>query len=475
MASKVVPAVGIAAEGHRPGANFPTAAEHENSQQNRLTALARWVFLGTFNPDVDAHVVETAADGRAGLHGLDVLNLLDQTAQTITSSAVAFPAMLITATGGTTLVQADPGNSDGICFLAQTKAAAFPVGYQATMAGSGPGARGVQVIADATTTGAGIESRHEGSGQAISVTHLGTPSGGSAVTITANGPGVTRGLDVVGTGAGESLRVRSTSAPTGNGIFADMLNTTGFALRARTTGGSTTASRALRAEARGAATAIEATSDTGDGVRAQATGSGGASLYLPGRATDPTNTFNGRKDFNTTTKTWVSSDQDASNYRDDWSSRGGLVVGADDSGVVTNNSSVTYVAACTLVLTGQDAPHRNGSVIVLSFTCGARSTVNSGSNTIDVQIYDVTAGAPVVTNSGVGTSSTSGYRLPGIEWTGGVAVAQNYWADNIVLEVKYTVPLAGDRTFEARFKTATANGVQVRNAMLKPYGAITAP
>ena len=31
---KVDPGAGIAAAGHRPGASFPTAAEHENFQQN---------------------------------------------------------------------------------------------------------------------------------------------------------------------------------------------------------------------------------------------------------------------------------------------------------------------------------------------------------------------------------------------------------------------------------------------------------
>lgn len=472
MASKVVPAVGIAAEGHRPGANFPTAAEHENSQQNRLTALARWVFLGTFNPTVDAHVVETNAGGRAGLHGLDVANLLDQIAQTITSSAVSFPAMLVTATSGTTLYQADPGNSDGTCYLAQTKSSPSPIGFAATMTGSGLGARGLQILADAATSGNGVDVRHDGSGSAITVAHLGTPLGGSAVSISANGPGVARGLDVIGAGAGESIRVRSSTAPAGNGIFADLINTTGFAVRARTPGGATNTARAVRAEARGAATAIEATSDAGDAVRAQCTGIGGAALYVPGRATDPTATFNGRADFNTATKTWVHSDQDASNYRDFWSSRGGIVVGASADNFVTNNNSAIYSLACALTLVGQDAPHRANSIIVLRFECESRTTVGVV-NTVDVLLEDAdtpgggpAGGTIIKQRAGVGTLSTSGYLL---------SVATTSWQRPIVLTARYTVPVAGDRTFNAYVKTATANGIQVRDAALVPYGAISAP
>ena len=73
------PGVGIAADGHRPGSNFPTAAEHENFQQFQVTKWVRdWLFAGSSLGLPDAHIVETNATGRATLHGLDVDNNNDE-------------------------------------------------------------------------------------------------------------------------------------------------------------------------------------------------------------------------------------------------------------------------------------------------------------------------------------------------------------------------------------------------------------
>ena len=93
---KVVPPGAFAAEGHRPGSLYPTPAEYENSQQNRITELCRWLFLGTSAPDPDAHVVETNASGYAGLFGLDITNTVDAaSALTVSSVNTLIPAAYI--------------------------------------------------------------------------------------------------------------------------------------------------------------------------------------------------------------------------------------------------------------------------------------------------------------------------------------------------------------------------------------------
>lgn len=78
-----VAADAIAPEGHVPGALFPSAADVQNSVQNRSTLLARWLFEGTFLPNEDAHVVETDAVGKAGVAQLNVAGHTTQSGPTL--------------------------------------------------------------------------------------------------------------------------------------------------------------------------------------------------------------------------------------------------------------------------------------------------------------------------------------------------------------------------------------------------------
>lgn len=464
-ASKVVPAVGIAAEGHRPGANFPTAAEHENSQQNRLTALARWVFLGTFNTTANAHVVETNALGRAGVHGLTVADLIDETAVDITGANTLTPTILATCLTGATVFQSETGNTAGTGFAAQTKAGAA-TGFAAFMLGSPAGARGVRITADAATAGTCISATTAGTGFAGFFTSSGIPNQGAVVSVTCSGPSTTIGLSGLGSGNGAGLQGTGNGTSSANGVEGFLLNGTGAGVFGKTAPGATVASRGVKGQAQAAGDAIEAVvtvGSTGNALRLSAAPLTSTAIYVPGKAGDPSNTFNGRMDFNATTATWVHSDQDAANYRDFWSSRGGIAIGRSTGlQVVTNNSSVTWVVASTLTLTGQDAPHRAGVYINLRFTCDAR-TIIAALNTLDVRIRDTTAGVTVMDRSGVGAGATDGYKLATVttEWQRGVAV-----------DVDYLIPAAGDRTFVVEVKTATANGIQVRDPKLVPFGCV---
>lgn len=96
---KVVPSLATANSGHRPGAADPTAAEYENSQQNKITDwVTNWLSHGSFVSDVSAHVVETGMDGRSQLEGLDILNSAAATGLTV-STVSANPAVTIDNVG----------------------------------------------------------------------------------------------------------------------------------------------------------------------------------------------------------------------------------------------------------------------------------------------------------------------------------------------------------------------------------------
>lgn len=72
LANKQAIPAAVASEGFIPGAANPSAAEHVNDYLQKLSALARWVFDGSFAGGADAHIVETDGDGQAQLAQLYV-------------------------------------------------------------------------------------------------------------------------------------------------------------------------------------------------------------------------------------------------------------------------------------------------------------------------------------------------------------------------------------------------------------------
>lgn len=54
----------VAPEGHVPGVSNPTAAQHQNDWQNKVSALATWVEGGSAADLANTHIVETDALGR---------------------------------------------------------------------------------------------------------------------------------------------------------------------------------------------------------------------------------------------------------------------------------------------------------------------------------------------------------------------------------------------------------------------------
>lgn len=469
---KVVPPGAFAAEGHRPGSLFPTPAEYENSQQHNITGLARWVFAGAFTGAADAHVVETDAFGRSALVGLTLDDAVDETVLSVTGVNTLAPTVTVVCTTGATCVDASMGASDGTGFSVQTGAGAAPTGYAVVMVGSGVNAAGLRGSADALTSGVLIDLEHAGTGACIDARQTNadlvasfTQSGTGTLALSVAG-GTTAAIICQGDGTGAGLRALSGTTAGANGVTASCSNNSGFGLSATTSAGATSSSRGVRAIGLNNGVGIEATAVSGEGGRFSASGASGAALYLPGKASNPTNTFDGRMDWNTTARALAVSDQDDNDYRYVWTSLGGLALGQTTGNSATTAGGAAWVLAATLNLTGSNAPKRASRTLVLRFTCMSRSILGVGvANTLNVRIRDTTAAVTIITRAGAGAGAAAGYYIP-------PAPAAFDWTTAVVLDVAYTIPSAGDRTFVVEIQTGGANNIQVRDAALIPFGLI---
>lgn len=458
---KVDPGVGVAAEGHRPGSAFPTPAEFENSQQNRITDwVTNWLRLGTSDPDPDPHVVETGATGRAGLHGLDVINTAGETVVTVTGNNTLAPTVLVTCSTGATLYQADAGTGGGTCYLGSATSSAGTV-FDASLFSAGAGAAGVRVTCDATSGGQGIVVVNNGLGRGVRLTNNGNVIEAMLIE---SFSAVSRGLHVLVNSAADAILGESGQV-SGNAIRGNLRNNLGFALHGVTPASSTSTARAVRAQAAGDATGIESTSVSGPALQLQATNLAAPALVIVGKTADLTVPFDARLDFNTTTRTWITGDAVGGECRDFWTSRGGSVIGAgiNNSTIILNSAGV-WTTGAQLVLTGTNAPRRGGRTIALRFSCTFRSFGNNAS--LSVRIRDANIALPggvIITRNGAGSGSGSGYFVTG---------ATADWSGTVVLDVEYTVPAAGDRTFVGEVTISGANSVAVRDCSLVPFAGL---
>ena len=470
---KVDPGVGVAAEGHRPGSNFPTPAEYENYQQNRLTDwVTNWVRLGTFSPDATAHLVETDGTGRAGVHGLDVINGANETAVNITSASVLAPAVLATCTTGGSVIQADFGNTAGIGFSA-TCLTQPGTCYSATLTGTSSLGAGLRVTTDVACAAPAIVINYNGIGRGVRLTNTGPNT--QAFYIDSNASTTAIGLDVQVGGPTPAIQARSgpVSGPAIRAFLNNVGGLNGYAVHATTGAASVAAARAGLFAASGAGTGLEASAIGNVAANAalrltmQAGVFSGSELVFTGRSADSTSTGAGRMNLNSATGTITISDVFVGEQKDAHASRGGLTMGpGTNTATVFNNNTVLYTQATQLTLTGLNAPRRDSVKVTLRFSCEARSPAGQANGIIDVQIFDVTSGVTVITRAGAGVGLGAGYALP-------AAVAG--WQRSIVLAVEYTIPVAGagDRTFTASIKTSTGFSVEVRDASLIPHGAYT--
>lgn len=470
---KVDPGVGVAAEGHRPGAAYPTPAEFENYQQNRTTDwITNWLRLGTFSPDATAHVVETDSTGRAGLHGLDVIDTTDEIAVNISGVNTFVPTVLATCTTGATVIQSSVGNSDGTCYSGTLQSPSIGTVYQAGLYGALSGAAGLRVDTDLACGAPGVLINYNGIGRAARIVNTGPNV--ECLNIDSNASTTAMGIRVEVGGPTPAIQARS-GPNSGSAVRAFLFNNVGAAVHATTPGTAVSGARAVLAAASGGASGVEAAA-VGDPVaqnqalllRMQAGTLAGSELTFLGRAGDSTSIGSGRINFNTVTGTFTVSDVGAGEQKDLWQSRGGSVVGgsANNSAALTNNNAALYTECNQLTLENLAAPRRAGVRVMLRFTCEVRSPNGNANGGIDVRLTDETV-APefvIAERSGAGNLVNSNYLVP---------VATTRWQRTIVLDFRYTIPAAGNRTFKAWFRSNTADPVAIRDYTLVPFGAFT--
>ena len=415
---------------------------------------------------------------------LSIVDPNDETALFVSGAGVTSPVVNVISTAGAPCVQANPFDPDGIGFYVPI-AGIDAIGFGVNMSNTSAAARGFYGVGNSTSLGPVIEIDYAGAntfglvatatGTGRAAKFDGTGSSAPGIVDITGGSG-SSALNVVGATGVAAVGVNAVSSATaGTGALrAFLLNTTGVAGNFGTAGGATSTSRAIRATALNSGVAIEASSSSGDTILATCSGLTGSAIHMPGRAADSTSTTGGRLDYNTVTNTITVSDPTGAEQRDAWTSRGGSVIGVDSGGVFTNNNSALYTVACILNLAGTNAPRRAGRRMLLRFSFSARSTNSTGAG-LDVRIFDQTAGLAVLENTGAGIGPTASYILPATIWNGmtNVANATNGWCFPMFVEVEYTVPVAGDRIFRAEFRTNnSANGIQIRNPILVPFGLI---
>lgn len=464
---KVDPGAGIAAAGHRPGANSPTAAEHENYQQNQLTKwVADWLYLGTSGPLATAHLQETDATGRAGILGVDITDPNDETALSVTSANTLAPGSLFTCTTGATAVQAAIGNSTGVGFAAPIGSGAG-AGFVSRMTGSAFGAFGVDVSADNATSGYGIKTAHAGTGYALEAVSTGPLP---AVNITTSTTSTTAAF-ITGGSTRALLATSATTAGT-DAIHGALnaANTTGKAIRAYMAAAATSASRGFYCLATGSGVAAEFSAPLNNAliVTGDTTSPQYAPLVItmqdarPVIATTAGSIATVRSSFGVPAQTMESCPED-NNWRGRLTTIGGSAIGVAYNAGTSINSVGSWGTAVDIYATGGDCPKTSGRSVLMRISMSVRHGVAATQLILNLRILDITAASAVKwTRSGTGSGAGAGYTFP--------TLATADWHPPISIIVPVTVPSDGDRQWRLEFGHATAGGVYIRDVSVDFLG-----
>lgn len=129
--TKVLPGGAVAVDGHRPGAADPTPAEYQNYQQHWETRwIVDWLSQGLATPAANTHIVETDANGRTELIGLDLTDPTDQPLGTWTTAHTGAVAITLT-TAGATGFQVNVAGAGAACYDADLSPAGGGLGFTA--------------------------------------------------------------------------------------------------------------------------------------------------------------------------------------------------------------------------------------------------------------------------------------------------------------------------------------------------------
>jgi len=472
------PGIGIAAEGHRPGSSFPTAAEHENSQQFELTTwVATWLALGSSAGAADAHILETDSAGRFGAVGATLVDAVDETCLDITAANTFAPAVNVTSAA--TAYQASMGNGAGTGFSAPIGTGAG-VGFTSFMSGTAAGGAGLTIDADNASAADCVRLTHDGSGVACLITATGTGFaldvvGSSAALYGARfvGGGLTS-LLAEGVGGANGAIVQSGTTAGGIALSSVLRNNTGSALTLSTPGGSTTAARGLLSSVSGSAAAAEFVSP--NYYAAIFTGDTTAPTFGPVVITEsnavptsplPNQIARVRSAFGVSPQLMESCLEDfpgTNGWRGLLSTTGGSALGQGyAAGPFTTAFVGSWYNTVSVTASNGNAPKTASRQILMRVNFSWR---NTGAATLGVRIIDVTAdpgaASPVFQRTGAGTGATAGYAL----------AASADWSVPITLFVPVTVPAVGNRTWRLDILSSGAGLIVVRDVSMDFLGML---
>lgn len=422
--TKVVP--GDTANGFVPGDGIPAA------WNNYLFAITGdwsvWLLAGSYDPDEDAHLVETDSDGYASLAQL-----------TVGGTAASLQALIVTQNTGAQSAAALVSNT-GTGFGLAASAVSTLAAIRGTNTGTGAGVEGLAL----GTNNVGVKGTGQGS------------ASGGFFTGGATGPGVTctggasgdYGALCTGTGAFAGV-----SATGGSSAVEAVLGTASwneqYGVRGVAHASGLTTTAGVIGVGQGDAPGVRSTATSGYGIIAQSdTTSPTRSAFRIVPADDDAGTA-AAGDMGYRSDVDLSRLYTGSIWQTPWSTQFGHCHGisAPRSSNATNSDDTTYVTLVTTTVAAPYAPRLDGGYMLLyaSARFGDEDSANHH-YFIDVQILDVTAPdtvyqATICTGAANADATVNGKAVSG-------------WS----ICVPYQYPATGAREFQLRFKPHTANG-----------------
>jgi hypothetical protein len=455
---KINPGAGIAAQGHRPGAADPTAAEYENYQQFWIdTWIREWLYTGSSAGASDAHIVETTNTGRTALTGLDVTNAVAESGVISITNGGVLPSFFGRNTLGPVYKAfALGGNGPGFeavmgggankAFTAQVTDET--VGLYLNMVGSTGNGGGISIDADAASSNWPLDiSNYGSSGCAqfynfnaaqnclnmqssggglissafggICALFVGNSASDPTVKISENAGSPEPALDVkrFGGGAGSGIRSESTASFAG-----EFLGTGVAAIRATTTtasavsavsssgsgvsGTSTSGAGGTFVSSSGAGITATSSSDFAGRFTADTTSPTLGTLFLTGQDARPTSNSNGQISYLSTERQFAFSNLSDAGWRGVWTSTGGYTMAR---GTLTTKLLNAGAAVWSDVLT---ITANNGNDIKVAFrtvliriSCEVSSSIATN-NILNLRVIDDSDGGAVIFTR----SNASGYN-----------------------------------------------------------------
>lgn len=486
-----------AQDGDRPGALFPTAAEHNNYQQFHITTwVAKWLYLGTYNPDPDAHIVETDSTGRAGLHGLTVNNTdATETALAVFSAATAPQiAALVTCHTGGTAIGASIGNASAAAFQTHTGTGANATGLLVTMGATPAGGSGIHLSADGTTVAPAGRIEHAGSGTGLTITQSGT-----GIALIVSGNATSQASSFLG-GAGQA----AIAAISGNNAFAAMVasglgtaigvsglggsgssaaagvqgtasHPDAYGVHGRTSLSASTTAAGVYGEGRGIGTiGVHARSDAGIALFVQGDASSPANpaVRLLPQDADPSNfPFGGELLSNGTIHQLrhAAGGEYRGIYQGGSNNASACIVNFSADGPFTSNSTVIWTTCLQPYLADAAGNGYYGTATGAELTitiCLTPRTQIAANATLSLQVLDNTDGGTVIfSRVGTGTGLTAGYRLQS---------ATTDWLTSLSISFQYVPPNEGDLVLEIQIRVGDVGGanIEVRDVGCQIWGTL---